>query len=89
MTHWNDGDEWLQCEDDFLSENRHTMTMERLSQRLGRSPDAIRVRQFRLDRTKELFDRIPSTTEEETIGEWIARTQKPLIERCVAYSRSR
>ena len=25
----------------------------------------------------------------ETIGEWIARTQTPLIERCVAYSRSR
>ena len=80
MTHWNDGAEWLQCEDDFLTENRNTMTMERLSQRLGRSPDAIRVRQFRLDRTKELFDRIPSPTEEE-MAAMMARTGEELMAR--------
>ena len=80
MTHWNDGAEWLQCEDDFLAENRLTMTMERLSQRLGRSPDAIRVRQFRLDLTKDLFDRIPSPTEEE-MAAMMARTGEELMAR--------
>ena len=80
MTHWNDGAEWLQCEDDFLTENHNTMTMERLSQRLGRSPNAIRVRQFRLDLTKELFNRIPSPSKEE-IEAMMERTGRTLMAR--------
>ncbi len=80
MTHWNDGAEWLQCEDEFLSENRRTMTMEHLSSRLGRSQDTILVRLRRIDHVDQLFDRIPPPPE-AVIAEVMARTEDALMAR--------
>lgn len=80
MTHWNDGAEWLQCEDDFLSENRHTMTMERLSQRLGRSLVTVRARIHRTDLARRLLTRVPAPTEAE-IEAMMERTGRTLMAR--------
>ena len=41
MAYPNDGLPWLQCEDEFLRNNRPTMLVGELSERLGRSPESI------------------------------------------------